>query len=251
MTSVETSVAGLTIRSRTQGSGPAVVVFHHSFGSPGWLPFYDDLAADHTVWVPDLPGFGSSDRPDWARHPRDIALLMGRFLERVGGPVIGVGLGFGGWVAAELATMRNDAFSRLVLVGSAGLLPERGRIFDQVLVSHGDYVRAAFHDEASYLATYGEGFTDELLIAWDLNREMVARVAWKPYMYNRQLAPLLTEVATPVTLVWGEHDQIVPFECAEQYRSLLPNSRLETVAGAGHAVDMEAPAALAAIVRQK
>ena len=40
----ETTVAGLTIRAQRKGDGPVLVVLHHSFGSPGWLPFYDDLA---------------------------------------------------------------------------------------------------------------------------------------------------------------------------------------------------------------
>jgi pimeloyl-ACP methyl ester carboxylesterase len=243
-------VAGVRIDCSRRGSGPPVVVFHHSFGSPGWLPFYDDLAADHDVWVPDLPGFGTSGRPDWARHTRDLALLMGHWLRRQGldGATV-VGLGYGGWVAAELATMRPEHLGALVLVGSAGILPDEGRIFDLVLVSHGEYVKAAFHDHASYEAIYGATYADDTLLQWDLNREMVARVSWKPYMYDRQMVPLLVEVDVPTTLVWGEHDRIVPRVCADQYAAALPNARIEIVAGAGHAVDMERPTELAALVR--
>jgi pimeloyl-ACP methyl ester carboxylesterase len=51
---------------------------------------------------------------------------------------------------------------------------------------------------------------------------MVVRVAWKPYMYNRQMAPLLSELDVPTLLVWGEHDAVVPFECAQHYAACCP-----------------------------
>ena len=248
---METTVAGLVIRSRVKGDGPPLVVFHHSFGNPGWLPFHDDLARDHRVHVPDLPGFGASDRPDWARHPRDLAILMGMWADKIGADSLtGVGCGFGGWIAAELATMRPTLFERLALVGAAGILPENGRILDQILTSHGNYVKASFHDSSNYESVYGSEYTDDLLLTWDLNREMVTRVAWKPYMYNRQMVPFLPELAVPTLLVWGEHDQVVPLECAETYHRLLRNSTLEIVSGSGHAVDMEQPRVLADLIRR-
>jgi pimeloyl-ACP methyl ester carboxylesterase len=111
-------------------------------------------------------------------------------------------------------------------------------------------VKAAFHDQDAYVAIYGDTYEDDLLVQWDMNREMIVRVAWKPYMYNRQMAPLLGELHVPTLLVWGEHDAVVPLECAQRYAELLPDARIEIVAGSGHAVDMERPAELAALVRR-
>ncbi len=249
MQEFSSTVAGLTIRGVRGGEGHPVVVVHHSFGHPGPLRFYEELAAHHAAWVPDLPGFGASDRPDWARHPRDLAIILGHFLRREGLTRAAlVGMGFGGWVVAELATMAPELLSHLVLVGAAGLLPEEGRIFDQILVSHSAYVSAAFNDRDVYTRLYGDPPTDDTLITWDVNREMMTRVAWKPYMYNRQMAPLLCEVNVPTLLVWGDADAIVPRVCAEQYQRLLPDARLEIVADCGHAVDMERPTELAELV---
>ena len=108
-----------------------VVILHHSWGSPGWLPFYDSLAANHRVVVPDMPGWGGSERPVWARDPRDIAIIVGRVLSGLdlSGAKL-VGLGFGGYVAAELATMNPSRLAALVLVGAAGLQPRDGEILD-------------------------------------------------------------------------------------------------------------------------
>ncbi len=241
-----TEVAGVEIRSLAGGSGPPVVVLHHSFGNPGWLPFHEQLASGCAVEAPDLPGFGASTRPDWARDVRDVAMLVGWWLRRLDrGPVALVGCGFGGWVAAELAAMWPEGLSHLLLVGAAGILPERGRILDQVLVSHSEYVRSSFHRRAAYEAVYTAELPDDLLLQWDRNREMTARVAWKPHMYNRRLAPLLPLVRAPALVVWGDDDRVVPRECGERLAALLPDARLEIVADCGHAVDMEQPSQLA------
>ncbi len=255
MSPVETStadaveVADITIHCERKGSGPRVVVLHHSFGSPGWTPLLDRLAERTEVLAPDLPGYGRSTRPAWARDVRDVAILVGAWLRRQGpDPVTLVGCGFGGFVAAELATMQPQLLERLVLVGAAGLLPEGEKILDQFLISHSEYVQAAFSSRAAYEAIYGATITDEVLLQWDENREMTTRVGWKPYMYDRRLVPLLRDVAVPTLLVWGEHDRVVPRQCAERYLAALPDARLEIVAGCGHAVDLEAPDALAELV---
>ncbi len=49
--------------------------------------------------------------------------------------------------------------------------------------------------------------------------------------------------------MWGEHDRVVPRECGERYAREIAGARLEVVAGSGHAVDIEQPARLAALVR--
>jgi len=245
-----TSVAGVELRCLQRGEGPSVVVLHHSFGNPGWLPLHDHLAAACAVEAPDLPGFGGSSRPEWARDVRDLAMILGGWLRRRHDDRVAlVGCGFGGWIAAELATMWPEGLSHLVLVGSAGLLPGDGRILDQVLISHSEYVQAAFRHRSAYEAVYGSELTDELLIQWDIHREMTARVAWKPYMYNRRLVPLLGEVQVPTLVVWGDDDQVVPLECAHRFVSLLPDAALRTVVDCGHAVDLERPIELARLVR--
>ena len=95
---------------------------------------------------------------------------------------------------------------------------------------------------------YGRVIDDDVLLQWDLNREMTTRVGWKPYMYNRRLLPLLRDVATPTLVVWGEADRVVPRQCADRYLAALPDARLVIVPGCGHAVDLEAPDSLARMV---
>ncbi|HEY3099713.1 MAG TPA: alpha/beta hydrolase [Methylomirabilota bacterium] len=243
-------VAGIALHLASAGSGAPVLVLHHDIGRPEPSPFEDALASRCTVLTPSHPGYDRSSRPDWMRSVRDVAVVYQWLLaERdLGRDLTVVGLGFGGWIAAEMATMAPRAFKRLVLVGAMGIKPERGEIADQALLSYIDYVRRGFADQRAFDRLFGAEPPTPQLEQWDLNREMTFRIAWKPYMYNPTLPHLLGGVTTPAVIVWGRDDRIVPLECGEHYQKALPHARLEIVENAGHFVDMEQPDALAQLV---
>jgi pimeloyl-ACP methyl ester carboxylesterase len=246
-------VAGTALHLVRGGAGAPLLVLHRDIGSPERLPFYDALAQHFTVLRPSHPGYDRSARPDWMRSVRDVAvvyqgLLAQRELTREPGRVSLVGLGFGGWIAAEMATMAPGAFRRLVLVGAMGIKPERGEIADQALVSYIDYVRMGFADQGAFDRIFGAEPPTTTLEQWDLNREMTFRIAWKPYMYGPTLPHLLGSVAVPSLVVWGRQDRVVPLECGERYAKALGRATLEVVEGAGHFVEMEKPEALASLV---
>ncbi|MGH7415138.1 MAG: alpha/beta fold hydrolase [Candidatus Rokuibacteriota bacterium] len=247
----EVRVAGSSVRLRTAGRGAPLLVLHHDIGTPDQLPFYEALARRFTVLLPSHPGYDGSERPAWMRSVRDVAVTYQALLAQRGlADVALVGLGFGGWIAAEMATMAPGAFRRLVLVGAMGMKPAEGEILDQALVSYIDYVRAGFEDQAAFDRLFTADPPTRQLEQWDLNREMTFRLAWKPYMYSPTLAPLLEGVQTQALIVWGREDRIVPVGVGEQYARALPKSRLTVVDGAGHFLDMEQPEALAKLIVQ-
>jgi pimeloyl-ACP methyl ester carboxylesterase len=241
-------VAGTKLHLARAGSGRPVLVLHHDTGSPDRLPFYDELASHFDVLVPHHPGYGKSERPQWLRNVRDVAVMYQWLLSDLGVERASlIGLGFGGWIAAEMATMAPREFHRLVLVGAMGLKPPDGDIFDQAIVSYLDYARAGFRDQDAFTRVYGDVSTDQL-VEWDLCREMSFRIAWKPYMYNQSLPHLLGGVRAPALVVWGDDDKIVPRSAGERYAALLPKARFEVVRSAGHCVEMEQPDELATLV---
>jgi pimeloyl-ACP methyl ester carboxylesterase len=248
-TSETLDIAGSRLRLTRAGSGPAMLVLHHEIGTPERLPFYDALAREFTVLVPSHPGYDKSERPAWLRNVRDVAAVHQWLLAALDvRDVTLVGLGFGGWIAAEMTSLAPRDFRRLVLVGAMGIKPERGDIADQALVSYVDYVKLGFADLAAYARTFGAEPPTETLEQWDLNREMTFRIAWKPYMYNPTLPHLLGAVTAPAVVVWGSDDRIVPLECGERFAKALPHARLSVIEGAGHFVDMERPDELAQLV---
>ena len=248
-TEEEASVAGVRLPVRRAGSGEPLLLLHRDTGSVESLPAYEHLAKRFTVYRPSHPGYDGAERPDWMRSVRDMAVCYQWLLaERKLTNVTLVGLGFGGWIAAEMATMAPAAFRRLVLVGAMGLKPATGDIFDQALVSYIDYARAGFDDQAVFDRLYGADPAVSQLEQWDLNREMSFRIAWKPYMYSLTLPHLLGGVSAPALVVWGRRDRVVPLACGEQYARALPRARLAVVEGAGHCVEMEQPDAFVKLI---
>lgn len=244
-------VSELKVHLLKGGNGDPIVVLHHDIGNPGWLAFHENLAQSNQVLVPEHPGWDQSERPRWARGVRDLAILYQWLLKDQGlaNSTI-VGLGFGGWIAAEIATMAPTQLKKLVLVGAMGIQPKNSYILDQALVNYIDYIKAGFADQSKFDAIFKDRFTTDYLETLDINREMSFRVAWKPYMFNQTLPHLLGGVATPTLVVWGRDDKIVPLECGERYAELIPNARLEVLDNAGHFVEMEQPEALARLVRE-
>ncbi len=242
-------VAGEKLYLRRGGSGSPVLVLHHDIGDPGPLPFYDLIAEQHTVYVPSHPGFGRSDRPAWMRSVRDLAAVYQWLLADLGAERAAlVGLGFGGWIAAEMASLAPAGFSGLVLVGAMGLKPPEGEILDQALLNHVAYLRAGFQDPTVCDAVFGAEPPIEQLEAWEINRDMVFRIAWRPYMFNPTLPHLLGGVRSPALVVWGRDDRIVPLSAGEAYARVLPRARLEIIEGCGHWVEMERPDVLGRLV---
>lgn len=241
-------IAGCKLHFARAGSGRPLLVLHHDIGTLDQLPLYDTLSRSFDLVVPHHPGWGKSERPQWLRSPRDIAAIYQWLIGELGLTNVSLlGLGFGGWIAAEMASLAPTAFHRLILVGAMGIKPPEGYIADQAIVSYIDYPRAGFHDQAAFARVYGDVTTDQLE-AWDIAREMVFRTAWKPYMYNQTLPHLLGGVRTPALVVWGDDDQHVPRSAADAYVKALRNARLEIVAACGHFVDMEKPDELARLV---
>jgi len=249
-------VGELSLRYLRKGSGPSLVYLHDSLGNVGWLPLFEDLASDFDVVVPDLPGFGGSQCPMWARNTRDVAILVAQLLARLDvDDVTLAGIGFGGWIAAEIATMDPRRVQRMVLIGPAGIKPRTGEIADQMLRGALRYGLGGFRDAASFRRVFAidaeevDDVPDALYQLWDLSTEMTARVCWKPWMFSLELPQLLAGVSVPTAVVWGADDQLFPLDIGHQYVEQLPNARLHLVEDAGHWVDLEQPEALAEIVR--
>jgi pimeloyl-ACP methyl ester carboxylesterase len=244
-------VAGGPVSIKRAGSGPAVLVLPRDNGHAPNSDFVDALAAEFTVHHPWLPGFhnGHPEAWEWLSNVRDLAVVMRQALDALDlGQAALIGFGFGGWLAAEMAAMGERRFSRLALVNPMGIQPRSDYILDQFLISTEAYARAGFSNDEAFDAVYGAEPEFEQLESWETDREMTSRLAWKPYMYNPNLAKLLGSVSIPALVVRGGNDRVVPAECASLYSSALPNARLEVLSNAGHAIDAEQPGALSDLI---
>ncbi|MDB5392746.1 MAG: alpha/beta hydrolase fold protein [Rhodospirillales bacterium] len=238
------TVAGGAIDILSDGEGPRLTILHRDTGRSGWTALHEKLARHFHVVAPSLPGYDQSERPDWLRTVADLAALAGLMEDRLGGPSGAMlGLGFGGWVAAELAARSPARVSRLILHSPMGIKPPEGEIADQFLIEAEDYVRLGFTSADAYERERA-GEAGERSLRLDRNREMTTRIAWKPAMFNPGLRHLLQGISVPTLVVWSTGDVIVPRSCANAYCDALGGARYAEIPG-GHAAEYERPDALA------
>jgi pimeloyl-ACP methyl ester carboxylesterase len=85
MTTGVAEVDGLRVHYRRAGSGPLVVLLH-GWPQTGlcWRKVWDRLADDHTVVVPDMRGYGLTDKPTSGYDKRRMAADMAGLVEALG-----------------------------------------------------------------------------------------------------------------------------------------------------------------------
>src|SRR5262245_33454623 len=143
------AVRGCNIKLMRGGSGPPLLFLHGSSGAGAWLPFMQSLAARFDVIVPEHPGFGDSDTPDWLDTIHDLAYFYLDFLEQLDlDRVHLVGVSLGGWIAAELAVRDTYRLSSLTLVDAAGIHVSGVTQIDAFLRSDEQRIRDFFYDPA-------------------------------------------------------------------------------------------------------
>jgi pimeloyl-ACP methyl ester carboxylesterase len=246
--------AELRIQLRRGGSGPPLLVLHGELGVPGWLRAYEELARQFTVYVPSLPGFGRSERPAFIHSVRDLAAWVSWLVRDLPlpAPLPVIGSSLGGWVAAEIATVNAGLFSKMVLVSPAGVKPDEGHVWDYFVHSGKEAFDRAFCDPArspEYARYYGRAWTSEDELQAEQDREMAARLLWKPYMRSHTLPALLRGIATPTLVIWGREDAIIPSSVCRQYAQAIPGARAHLLDRCGHLAEMEQPDAFVAAVQ--
>jgi pimeloyl-ACP methyl ester carboxylesterase len=243
------SVAGTEIEVFEGGQGTPVLFLHGASGVTAGDPFLALLAKQRRVIAPSHPGFGRSPLPDWLDSVDDIAHIHLELIDKLGlnGKLDIIGCSVGGWITAEIATKVPERINRLVMVGPVGVKVgpvDRLDIPDMFALPQDKVAKLIFHDPEKFRPDL-KSMTDEQIAIMARNRETLALITWEPYMHNPKLKHRLHRVTAPALFVRGASDGLVSAEYLQKYAALLPNARTETIAQAGHAPQVEQPAALA------
>jgi pimeloyl-ACP methyl ester carboxylesterase len=245
------TIAGTELYLLKGGSGPPVLVLHGVEGFEGWLPFHDALAEQATVYAPAHPGYGQTPCPAWVETIPHQAMFYHWFLqEQTLAPVDVVGIGIGGWIAAQMAVMCPHHLRHLVLVDAAGVRPQQGEVFDIFITPWRQVIERCFYDAThspEYQRLFGGEF-QEFGGPREAGRTMSIRMCFRPYMYDRSLPGMLGKVRIPTLIVWGAQDQIIPVECGQLYQRAIPGATLQLIEQCGHWPQFERPQELARLV---
>jgi pimeloyl-ACP methyl ester carboxylesterase len=232
-------VNGWRMHYRVGGAGRQSMVLVHGLTVSGdyLLPAAAELLDDFTVYVPDLPGFGSSEKPRRVLTIDEMAEVVGAWMETIGlerAYLLGNSLGCHTVTAA--AARYPERVAGIILVSPAGD-PGGRNIPRLALRAVNDFVR----EPASYWAIM---FRDFLKAGW--RRTLLTLRS----LQRRRLEEWLPRVERPGLVVGGGGDRIVPMWWIDRVAALLPQGRAAVIPEAGHLSNYSHPRRLAALVRR-
>jgi 2-hydroxy-6-oxonona-2,4-dienedioate hydrolase len=223
------------------GKGPVVILLHGLFGNyKMWSRTVEALQNDFQVVVPRLPIF------DLSVHNSNVKYLMKVIYEFIEWhqfkDVTIVGHAMGGQVALMYTYAHPENVSKLVLVGSTGVL--EGALSQESLKSKNinydfvqDMVSRAFHEETPDM----EYFTEEIYLAvQNIPKRLMIGSLIKSSNQNT-VNQFLNKINQPVLLLWGLEDKFLPPETALHFHDYLRHSELKFIQSCGHVPMMEQP----------
>ena len=222
-----------------------------------FAPMWATLAEHARLFAIDLPGFGRSERRDDLLSPRAMGAFLAALIAEadLGRPhLVAPDVGTS---AALFAAAAHPERVAGVIVGTGGAAiplqlgePLKSWVRDPDLDKYRQMDPRAIVNVAVDTVAGGvpDGIRADYLDSYDGDRfaESMRYVRRYPEELP-ELAALLAQITTPVTIVNGRHDRVVPLANAEFLDERLPNSRLRII-DAGHFVWEEAPAEYAAII---
>jgi pimeloyl-ACP methyl ester carboxylesterase len=238
--SATVTVNGIRVHYETEGpaSGPPLVLIH-GLGSRAedWAnlaPYFS--RAGFRVYIPDLPGYGRSERPaGFSYTVHDEADVVVGFLDAMGLKQLDLGgWSMGGWIVQIVAVHHPERVQRLMLFDSAGLnekptwdtnlfmynTPEQLTQLSALLMPNPPRI-------PSFVAR------DILRISkehrWVIERSLDSMLTGQDVTDEE-----LPQLKMPVLILWGELDQITPVSEGQKMHSLIPQSEIEVFKGCGH-----------------
>ena len=214
-------IDGERVRYRVAGEGRPLLLVHGLGGSwRWWSPLFEQLATQRRLHVVDLPSLRRF------AHPNELGEWLARWLDAVEVDRADVaGHSLGGLAAAELAATHPERVRHLVLVAPAGIPCNR-----------------SIAGRAIPLVGTLYGIRDSMpMVAFDALRAGPLGLArGVALVSSRDLREELPQVRSPVLLVWGEGDYLMPLRLAEEWQRTLQDSRLVRLS-CGHVPMLEAP----------
>ncbi|MGH8541851.1 MAG: alpha/beta fold hydrolase [Stenotrophobium sp.] len=244
---------GRRIHYLDEGKGPVVVLLHGSGnGACGYSNFkgnYPELVkAGYRVILPDLIGFGYSDKPDNVEYPLSFFVeCVKQTLDAIGvNKYTLLGNSLGGAVALGFALEHPQNVERLVLMAPGGVsdMPEYQAMPGMAaLFAHLATGQPFTHDtmKAFFIKAFvvNPACVDDQLVAerfelMKLQNPQVMKTMKVPNLTGR-----LGEIKCPTLALWGLNENMMPEVGIMRLAKGLPDCRMVLVPQCGHWVMIE------------
>ncbi len=235
----------VTLYYDQKGQGPAILLLH-GLGSCGqdWLFQTPELSKHYEVHTPDFRGHGRSEKKGPYTVLQCVEDMRSYIEKQAIGPVHIVGLSFGSFVALQLALKYPHLVKSLVLTGTTSRIKDIGfwplflrgallYICPMNTVAH--FVSKTLFPDPEQVALYTRC---RLRIA---SCQKAIYTAYCHDLVHFDVTDGLKSLTSPLTIIVGQNDQLLPRFHAEKIKQAIPSAHLVVLKGARHAAPLDSP----------
>jgi pimeloyl-ACP methyl ester carboxylesterase len=260
----ETDALGIHTSYYEMGAGngrsPLILLHGMSTSADSFRETMHELADEHWLIAPDIPGFGYTASTTPYHFPHLVEWLAAFCEARQLPPVALLGHSFGGTLAVSYAVDYPEQVEKLLLLAPAVLasvnypefvkrigvglgLIDLGSAVSQSKIWVRRQIKTPFYNPD----LMHDSVWDRRLADYALARQSADVLKASAF---HDLRPFLAQIDQQVCLVWGANDGVVPPSDAEQLAAVFANSQIHLLPECGHAPMIEKQAAFQAIARQ-
>jgi 3-oxoadipate enol-lactonase len=239
------SVNRIDLAYSRRGKGtPLMLVHGFPLDSSSWNEIVSLLENEFDIITPDLRGFGQSTTIESPYTIVDMADDLAGLLDHLGIEKVAMaGHSMGGYVALAFTKKYPQKLSGLGLVSSQAMAdsPEgKERRYKTVADVNGKGVSVVAESMTPKLSAdiQVQKFVRDVI---EKQSKSAVIGALKAMAEREDMSAFLSNLTTPLVLIHGDSDQLIPLERATEIKSAHPSARLIELKGAGHMPMMEFP----------
>lgn len=249
-------VDGHKIRYLESGNSKETLVLIHGLGASAerWDRVIPAFSKDYRVIVPDLIGFGYSDKPLVDYTPDFFSDFLGKFFDASGIESTNIiGSSLGGQVTAEYTYRNQYRIEKLILVSPAGVMKQSTPALDAYIMA------ALYPNEQSAKNAFemmeGSGKeVDRKIVEGFIERMQLpnAKLAFLSTVLGLKNADVITNklqsITVPTLIIWGSKDPVIPIQNSDAFVSSIKDCRFFRMDGCGHTPYVQDPTTFVSVV---
>ncbi len=239
----------------TGSGGPLVLVHGLGASAERWKYVIPLFEKRYQVIVPDLIGFGYSDKPMVDYTPEFFSDFLGKFLQeiKIERPMM-IGSSLGGQVAVEYAS-NNDSIKKLILTSPSGMTKTPTPALDA-------YIMAALYPNENnaknafqMMATPEQAIAPEIISSFVERMKLPnAKMAFMSTLLGLKNAEKITtklkSITAPTLIIWGALDPVIPIKHADSFVAAIKDCRFFRMDECGHTPYVDDPESFATIAME-
>ena len=254
------------VREADNADAPTVVMIHGFTGSKeNWYPLAARLRGRYRIVIPDLPGWGDSERIKgtdygFVAQAERVSDFIRQVARQPGSEVVLLGHSMGGGIVALTAADHPDEVARVGLFDAAGVRFKDNQFGLDVLAGKNPF---GVEDDASlkrYIDTVFHVEDAKPAIPWPASR---ALIGWRKQQAQFEQEVLdrigrseerflpgeaAAGIDQPALLLWCRQDAVIDYSAMDLYAMKMPQATKVLLDGCGHMSIIEKPDDVAASV---